>query len=92
MHNRSAAAVRPNARDFRLELVQRLAPALRRAFEHWLHQRRVEDRISLLDIHPCTALSGAEFDPRDGAEQRPAAAGVDHMVVDRQALGSQRPR
>ncbi len=88
MHNRAGAAVRLNTRDFRLELVERLAPAFRRALEHRLDLGRVGDRIGLHHIHPRTAGGGTEFDLRDGAEQRAAAARVNHMMVDRQALRS----
>ena len=80
------AAASLNARDFRLELVERLAPALGRAFKHRLGLSGIGDRIGLHDIHPRAAIGGAEFDLRDGAEQRSAAAWVDHVMVDRQAL------
>ena len=85
--NRSAAAIRLNARDLRLELVKGLAPALGRAFEHRLDLRRVRDNIGLHHLHQRSVRRGAELDLRNGAEQRPAAARVDHVMVDRQALG-----
>src|SRR5260370_18526153 len=75
-----------NARDFRLELVERLAPTFGRAFEHRLRLSGIGDRISLHHLHQRAASGGAQRDLPNGAEQRSPAAWVDYIVVDRQTL------
>ena len=77
-----------HARDFRLELVERLAPTLGRALQHLFRLARACGRVGLHDLHQRSAGAVVtETDPGDGAEQRTAAARVDHMMVDREALG-----
>src|ERR1700722_3842707 len=75
-----------NARDFRLELVKRLAPAFWRPFEHRLRLSRVGECVGLHHLHQRAARGGAELDLREGAEQRSAAARVNHVMIDRQAV------
>ena len=60
MDNGPAAAVCLHARDFRLELVECLAPAFGRALEHLLRLPRVGDRIGLHHLHQRAARGGGD--------------------------------
>ncbi len=99
VHHRANAGLGPalHAHDLLLQLVDRAAPALRRARHHRRGDRRIDEGVGLHHVHARPAERIGELDLGIGAEQRLAGAvggaHIDHQPCVRRDFdeGAARP-